>query len=52
MSSDNDAAVALWQRIEGSRGLTAANRALGLRETKPNSHWGLTTTTVPTSSVC
>ncbi|MDG4840153.1 serine hydrolase [Micromonospora sp. WMMD967] len=45
MSSDNDAAVALWQRIDGSRGLTAANRALGLRETKPNSHWGLTTTT-------
>ncbi|MDG4808749.1 serine hydrolase [Micromonospora sp. WMMD1120] len=45
MSSDNDAAVALWQRIGGSRGLTAANRTLGLRETKPNSHWGLTTTT-------
>ncbi|MFI6235877.1 serine hydrolase [Micromonospora sp. NPDC050784] len=45
VSSDNDAAVALWQRIEGSRGLTAANRALGLRETKPNPHWGLTTTT-------
>lgn len=44
-SSDNAAAVALWQRIEGSRGLTAANRALGLRETRPNSHWGLTTTT-------
>ncbi|MFI6240562.1 serine hydrolase [Micromonospora sp. NPDC050795] len=46
VSSDNDAAVALWQRIEGSRGLNAANRELGLRETKPNSHWGLTTTTV------
>ncbi|MEU8111243.1 serine hydrolase [Micromonospora sp. NPDC048947] len=46
VSSDNDAAVALWQRIGGSRGLNAANRALGLRETKPNSHWGLTTTTV------
>lgn len=45
VSSDNDAAVALWQRIEGSRGLAAANRALGLRETKPNKHWGLTTTT-------
>jgi beta-lactamase class A len=45
VSSDNDAAVALWQRIEGSRGLTAANRTLGLRETKPNTHWGLTTTT-------
>ncbi|MGA4727337.1 serine hydrolase [Micromonospora taraxaci] len=45
VSSDNDAAVALWQRIDGSRGLTAANRALGLRETRPSSHWGLTTTT-------
>ncbi|WP_433650101.1 serine hydrolase [Micromonospora zamorensis] len=44
-SSDNPAAVALWQRIGGSRGLTAANRALDLRETRPNSHWGLTTTT-------
>lgn len=45
VSSDNDAAVALWQRIGGSRGLTAANRAFGLRETRPNTHWGLTTTT-------
>ncbi|MFJ6167802.1 serine hydrolase [Micromonospora orduensis] len=45
-SSDNDAASALWQKIEGSRGLTAANRVLGLRETRPNSQWGRTTTTV------
>ncbi|MFI6785149.1 serine hydrolase [Micromonospora sp. NPDC050276] len=45
VSSDNDAAVALWQKIEGVRGLTAANRALGLPETRPNVHWGLTTTT-------
>ncbi|MEU8424311.1 serine hydrolase [Micromonospora sp. NPDC048835] len=45
VSSDNAAAVALWQKIGGSSGLTAANRALGLRETKPNTHWGLTTTT-------
>lgn len=45
VSSDNDAAVTLWQKIDGSRGLTAANRALGLRETRPNTHWGLTTTT-------
>ncbi|MCX5065828.1 serine hydrolase [Micromonospora lupini] len=45
VSSDNDAAIALWQRIDGSRGLAAANRALGLRETKPSSHWGITTTT-------
>ncbi|MEV7332029.1 serine hydrolase [Micromonospora sp. NPDC093244] len=45
-SSDNDAASALWQKIEGSRGLTAANRTLGLRETKPGSQWGRTTTTV------
>ncbi|WP_433119330.1 serine hydrolase [Micromonospora sp. CA-246542] len=45
VSSDNDAAVALWQKIDGSRGLTAANRTLGLRETKANKHWGTTTTT-------
>ncbi|MDG4780112.1 serine hydrolase [Micromonospora sp. WMMD961] len=45
VSSDNAAAVTLWQRIDGARGLTAANRSLGLRETKPNAHWGLTTTT-------
>ncbi|WP_422739122.1 serine hydrolase [Micromonospora sp. WMMD729] len=45
VSSDNDAAVALWQKIDRSRGLTAANRTLGLRETKPNQHWGMTTTT-------
>ncbi|MEW2143320.1 serine hydrolase [Micromonospora vinacea] len=45
VSSDNDAAVALWQRIDGSRGLAAANRALGLQETRPNVHWGITTTT-------
>lgn len=45
VSSDNDAAVALWQKIQGFRGLTAANRTLGLRETTANSHWGLTTTT-------
>ncbi|MFC8301270.1 serine hydrolase [Micromonospora orduensis] len=45
-SSDNDAASALWQKIEGSRGLAAANRVLGLRETRPNSQWGRTTTTV------
>ncbi|WBB66286.1 serine hydrolase [Micromonospora sp. WMMD812] len=43
--SDNDAASSLWQEIGGSRGLATANRALGLRETTPNTHWGLTTTT-------
>jgi len=43
--SDNDAAVALWQKIDGSRGLTAANRTLGLRETKASTRWGMTTTT-------
>jgi beta-lactamase class A len=45
VSSDNDASVALWQKIDGSRGLTAANRKLGLRETKPSTQWGTTTTT-------
>lgn len=44
-SSDNDAAVALWQRINGRSGLVAANRTLGMKETKVSVHWGLTTTT-------
>lgn len=44
-SSDNEAAETLWLKIDGSRGLTAANRAFGLRETKPSAHWGITTTT-------
>ncbi|MFG1885743.1 serine hydrolase [Micromonospora sp. NPDC049102] len=44
-SSDNEATETLWLKIDGSRGLTAANRALGLRETKPSAHWGITTTT-------
>ncbi|MEV4824621.1 hypothetical protein [Micromonospora sp. NPDC049274] len=52
VSSDNDAAVALWQRIGGSRGLASANRALGLRETRPSSHWGSPRPRLPTSSVC
>ncbi|MET7952263.1 serine hydrolase [Micromonospora sp. NPDC005324] len=45
VASDNDAASTLWREIEGQRGLAAANRTLGLRETRPNTQWGLTTTT-------
>jgi beta-lactamase class A len=44
-ASDNDATSMLWQEIGGQRGLAAANKTLGLHETRPNSHWGLTTTT-------
>jgi beta-lactamase class A len=43
--SDNDAASTLWRQIGGAPGLAAANRTLGLRETRPNVHWGMTTTT-------
>lgn len=46
-SSDNDSASALWRHIGGGRGLTDANKALGLTSTKagPGIHWGLTRTT-------
>jgi beta-lactamase class A len=43
--SDNDAATRLWRTIGHRAGLTAANRTLGLRQTTPNSSWGMTTTT-------
>ena len=43
--SDNDAASRLFDVIGGVRGLTAANRVLGLRETAPAAAWGETTTT-------
>ncbi|WP_329110940.1 class A beta-lactamase-related serine hydrolase [Micromonospora sp. NBC_01699] len=45
VSSDNAAASALYQRIGRVNGLTAANRTLGLSETTPNVHWGMTKTT-------
>lgn len=44
--SDNDAATSLYREIGGASGLQAANATLGLRETAPNSSWGMTTTTV------
>ncbi|MER5839542.1 hypothetical protein ABT099_04385 [Streptomyces prasinus] len=46
-SSDNDSAGALWQRIGGGPGLSAANKVLGLTSTQagPGTHWGLTRTT-------
>ncbi|WP_146103604.1 serine hydrolase [Nonomuraea solani] len=42
--SDNAAASALWSAIGGAAGLAAANKRLGLRETRPGSAWGATTT--------
>ncbi|MFI6759812.1 serine hydrolase [Micromonospora sp. NPDC050417] len=43
--SDNDSATALFNKIGGVSGLTAANKKLGLTETKPDVHWGMTSTT-------
>ncbi|MCK2217584.1 serine hydrolase [Actinomadura sp. ATCC 31491] len=44
--SDNAAASALWTAIGGGAGLAAADRRLGLRETRPGpgGAWGSTTT--------
>ena len=45
--SDNDAASALWDAVQGGPGLAAGNAALGLHGIVPGSggYWGLTTTT-------
>ncbi|MGP3969365.1 serine hydrolase [Streptomyces sp. 6N223] len=47
VASDNDAADSLWWSIGGPSGLDAANRRLGLTETRAGSGgtWGLTQTT-------
>ncbi|TMR90124.1 serine hydrolase [Nonomuraea basaltis] len=44
--SDNAAASALWSAIGGGSGLAAANKKLGLRDTRPGpgGAWGSTTT--------
>ncbi len=44
-ASDNDAATTLYQKIGGKSGLAAANKTFGLKETRPNSSWGMSTTT-------
>ncbi|MGW7407551.1 serine hydrolase [Streptomyces sp. NPDC054833] len=46
--SDNDAANHLWRTIGRAEALDAANKRLGLTETKggPDAKWGLTRTTV------
>jgi hypothetical protein len=46
--SDNGAASALWNAVQGGPGMEAGNAALGLRGTWPaaEGYWGLTTTTV------
>jgi len=47
-NSDNSAATSLWKQIGGAKGLTAANKTLGLTSTTPGTkaRWGLTTTTI------
>ncbi|GIF50975.1 beta-lactamase class A [Asanoa ferruginea] len=44
-ASDNVAATALYRRIGGKAGLTAANKVFGMTETLPQAGWGVTTTT-------
>jgi hypothetical protein len=46
--SDNAAASALWDAVEGAAGMLAGNTVLGLHATLPaaDGTWGLTTTTV------
>ncbi|MFD0787164.1 serine hydrolase, partial [Micromonospora azadirachtae] len=44
-ASDNDAATALYRRIGGKSGLTAANRTFGMKETTASGSWGMATTT-------
>lgn len=43
--SDNAAASRLFRSVGGVSGLNRANATLGLKETKANSAWGVTTTT-------
>lgn len=44
--SDNDATTSLFAKLGRASGLGACNKRLGLTETKVNSAWGLTRTTV------
>jgi hypothetical protein len=43
--SDNDAASRLFRTVGGVSGLNKANATFGMKETKANSAWGVTTTT-------
>jgi hypothetical protein len=43
-NSDNDAATDLWNQDGGAPGVESYNDDLGLKQTKPNVDWGLTTT--------
>lgn len=45
-SSDNDATTALFRSLGRQSGISACNRRLGLAQTRVNSAWGLTRTTV------
>ncbi len=44
--SDNDATTSLFSKLGRASGVGACNKRLGLTETKVNSAWGLTRTTV------
>jgi hypothetical protein len=44
--SDNDATTSLFSKLGRASGVSACNKRLGLTETKVNSAWGLTRTTV------
>jgi hypothetical protein len=43
--SDNDAASRLFRTVGGVSGLNKANATFGMKETKANAAWGVTTTT-------
>jgi len=43
--SDNDAASSLFRTVGGVSGLNKANATFGMKETKANPAWGITTTT-------
>jgi Beta-lactamase enzyme family len=43
-NSDNDSATDLWNQDGGAPGVLAYNNDVGLKQTKPNVEWGLTTT--------
>jgi hypothetical protein len=44
--SDNDATTSLFSKLGRASGVSACNKRLGLTQTKVNSAWGLTRTTV------
>jgi hypothetical protein len=45
--SDNDSATNLWNEVGGTVGVGDFNKLVGMSNTTPDYHWGLTTTTAP-----